>query len=449
MSTASSRGRRLGASVALSTLIAGSLLIAAPAQAAVYSISGTVTIPDDAPAGWLADLQVDAISTEDGSVTYVDVDPVTGAYTIELEAAGQYEVAFYDAGYWDEDTWIQHNLATTWWPGTLSRDASAPLTVDGVETGIDADLQYGLTVSGTVTAPTATDPDWWWYSYVYAQTTDGSSWGYAQVDAATGAYTLVGLNPGETGIEFGTDIDAPMIDGKQFATEYWGDALKPWQSELIDLTGNIAGIDVDLVTVPYLTDVHWDPDSPVYSAFDTEIRWLAAAGITTGYAHADGTAEFRPQGTVTRDAMAAFLYRFAGSRTVTLPRTSPFVDVKPSHPFYKEIVWLAQTGISTGWKVGSTWQFRPSATITRDAMAAFLFRYAGSPDWWQAPTRSPFSDVTTTTPFYSEITWLAEMGISSGWTVSGTQQFRPLAHIKRDAMAAFLYRYDDLEWYLS
>ena len=175
MSTASSRGRRLGASVALSTLIAGSLLIAAPAQAATYSISGTVTIPDDAPADWLADLQVDAISTVDGSVTYVDVDPVTSAYTIELDAAGQYEVAFYDAGYWDEDTWIQHNLATTWWPGTLSRDASAPLTVDGVETGIDADLQYGLTVSGTVTAPTATDPDWWWYSYVYAQTTDGSS----------------------------------------------------------------------------------------------------------------------------------------------------------------------------------------------------------------------------------------------------------------------------------
>lgn len=39
----------------------------------------------------------------------------------------------------------------------------------------------------------------------------------------------------------------------------------------------------------------------------TEIEWLASTGITTGFP--DGG--FHPAGTITRQAMAAFLYRLA------------------------------------------------------------------------------------------------------------------------------------------
>src|SRR5665811_2575311 len=85
-------------------------------------------------------------------------------------------------------------------------------------------------------------------------------------------------------------------------------------------------------------------------------------------------------GAVRREAMAAFLYRFAGSPAFTPPATSPFVDVATSASFYKEIAWLSAQGISTGTDMGDgTFQFRPAESVSREAMAAFLYRFKGSP----------------------------------------------------------------------
>ena len=101
--------------------------------------------------------------------------------------------------------------------------------------------------------------------------------------------------------------------------------------------------------------------------FFTETAWLAATGISTGWP--DRT--FRPLEPVRRDAMAAFLYRAAGSPRFAAPSRSPFRDVTPTTLFYKEICWLASTGISTGWPDRT---FRPGLPVARDAMAAFLHR---------------------------------------------------------------------------
>ncbi|MFP5359227.1 MAG: family 43 glycosylhydrolase [Actinomycetes bacterium] len=175
------------------------------------------------------------------------------------------------------------------------------------------------------------------------------------------------------------------------------------------------------------------------------IGWLAAEGISTGWSTASGQ-EFRPLAQIKRDAMAAFLYRYAGSPEVTLPAESPFVDVSPtSTEFYEEIVWMFQEGISTGWETSEGRQFRPLAPVKRDAMAAFLYRYAGEPSWTD-PGESPFVDVTSTsTEFFTEITWLESTGITTGWSTPAGQEYRPLAYTKRDAMATFLYRFDQLD----
>ncbi|MDO5496029.1 MAG: S-layer homology domain-containing protein, partial [bacterium] len=102
--------------------------------------------------------------------------------------------------------------------------------------------------------------------------------------------------------------------------------------------------------------------------FFREITWLSATGITTGWP--GGT--FGPYGPVNRDQMAAFLYRLAGSPDFTPPAVSPFVDVSTRHVFYKQIAWLAATGISKGWDDGT---FRPFQPVLRDATAAFLHRF--------------------------------------------------------------------------
>ncbi|MHA6510603.1 S-layer homology domain-containing protein [Tessaracoccus sp. Y1736] len=175
------------------------------------------------------------------------------------------------------------------------------------------------------------------------------------------------------------------------------------------------------------TDV--DPGDP----FFTEILWMAESGISNGYS--DGT--YRPADSVHRAAMAAFLYRAAGEPAHTAPSMSPFSDVKSGDPFYAEISWMAESGISNGYSDGT---YRPADSVHRAAMAAFLYRAAGEPAY-TAPAVSPFSDVKPGDPFYSEICWMAESGISTGYT-DGT--YRPADRIHRAAMAAFLYRLTNL-----
>ncbi|TGO05752.1 OmpL47-type beta-barrel domain-containing protein [Serinibacter arcticus] len=183
-------------------------------------------------------------------------------------------------------------------------------------------------------------------------------------------------------------------------------------------------------------------DVPAGTQFEEEIRWLATAGISTGWELPDGSREFRPVTPIARDAMAAFLYRMAGSPDFTAPTTSPFSDVDVSNQFYKEIAWLAEKKISTGWvQADGTAQFRPLEPIARDAMAAFLHRAAGSPAV-ALPATSPFDDITPSTQFYAEISWMYSEEITTGWQGNdGTRIYRPLSPVNRDAMAAFLYRY--------
>ncbi|WP_284252483.1 pullulanase-type alpha-1,6-glucosidase [Litorihabitans aurantiacus] len=185
---------------------------------------------------------------------------------------------------------------------------------------------------------------------------------------------------------------------------------------------------------PRFTDVGED------NQFFTEITWLASEGITTGWP--DGT--YRPLQPVARDAMAAFLFRMLAPEDYVEPDVSPFVDVPTTNQFYREIAWLQESGISTGWARGDgTFEFRPLAPIARDAMAAFLYRAADSPAF-DPPAVSRFSDVAPGVQFYTEISWMKETGIGRGWIGNdGRDYYQPLNPVARDAMAAFLYRFDE------
>jgi hypothetical protein len=131
--------------------------------------------------------------------------------------------------------------------------------------------------------------------------------------------------------------------------------------------------------------------------------------------------------------MAAFLYRLAGEPDFTAPGTPTFSDVPLSHPFYEEIEWLVAEEITGGFPDDT---FRPSATVTRQAMAAFLYRLSGEPDF-DPPGTASFSDVPPSHTFFAEIEWLVAEGVASGFS-NGT--FRPANTVTRQATAAFSHR---------
>jgi poly(3-hydroxybutyrate) depolymerase len=180
------------------------------------------------------------------------------------------------------------------------------------------------------------------------------------------------------------------------------------------------------VAAPSFTDV------PVGHPFLADITWLAEQGIATGYD--DGT--FQPGAPVTRQAIAAFLHRYVGPGGADTCTAAPFPDVPANHPFCAAIAWLHDAGLAEGYDDGT---FRPAATITRQAAAAFLYRLDGSPA--AAPPACPpppFPDVPAGHPFCSAIAWAAAVGVTTG----DAGVFRPGAPMTRQAFAAFLHRYE-------
>jgi hypothetical protein len=147
---------------------------------------------------------------------------------------------------------------------------------------------------------------------------------------------------------------------------------------------------------------------------------------------------YKPDQCTTRQAMAAFFYRYNGSPAYVPPTTPTFPDVGVYNAFYLEIEWANSVGIMTGFGDGT---FRPEDGITRQAAAAAYYRDSGSPAF-VPPTTPTFSDVPTTSTFYLEIEWCAAELLFFGYP-DGT--FRPGVCLSRRSAAIVFYRYADVQ----
>ncbi|MCC5953380.1 MAG: S-layer homology domain-containing protein [Acidimicrobiia bacterium] len=174
------------------------------------------------------------------------------------------------------------------------------------------------------------------------------------------------------------------------------------------------------------------PDVPAGHQFGVPIAWAVDQRITTGYD--DGM--FRPTESVSRQALAAFMYRAdaTGDAQPACEGDAPFSDVPVSHPFCGHIEWLVGEGLATGFDDGT---FRPTAAISRQAMAAFLARAELGESVPACDGDAPFSDVSVSHPFCGHIEWLVGEGLATGFD-DGT--FRPTDAISRQAAATFLWR---------
>lgn len=177
-------------------------------------------------------------------------------------------------------------------------------------------------------------------------------------------------------------------------------------------------------------------DVPTNAPYYFEILWMAESGITSGSVDG-GLRTFRPLEPVTREVMAALLYTAAGSPEFTPPATASFSDVPVGAAYWREIEWMKAEGIAKGSADGT---FRPLDAVTRQAVAAFLYRTAGSPDF-TPPATASFKDLPVGVPFFHEIEWLTAEGVTTGVdNGDGTWSFHPLHGVTREVMAAFLYR---------
>ena len=87
------------------------------------------------------------------------------------------------------------------------------------------------------------------------------------------------------------------------------------------------------------------------------------------------TYSFAPSDNLTRGQLVAILYRAAGTPSVS-GISNPFTDVKSSVYYYNAVLWAYKNGVVTG---TSADKFSPNANVTREQIAAILYRYMGSP----------------------------------------------------------------------
>jgi beta-glucanase (GH16 family) len=175
------------------------------------------------------------------------------------------------------------------------------------------------------------------------------------------------------------------------------------------------------------------PSSPFYG----DITWSAQHGLVTGYA--DGT--FRQGADVSRQAFAAYLYRYAhgGTDAGRCTGAAPFPDVPTTSGFCGDIAWLTAQHLTNGYADGG---FHPTAPITRQALAATFNRYNHAGAGGPCTGTSRFPDVAATSPFCADIRWLADASPQRITTGNRDGGFHPGEHASRQATVAYLHRYD-------
>ena len=145
------------------------------------------------------------------------------------------------------------------------------------------------------------------------------------------------------------------------------------------------------------------------------------------------TYSFAPKDNLTRGQLVAILYRAAGSPSVT-GTTNPFNDVKTGDYYYNAVLWAYKNDVVNGTGAG---KFSPNANVTREQIAAILYRYMGSP----AATGS-LSGYTDRSKISSWATTAMQWAIGKGY-ITGTSSttLDPLGQATRAQAAVMLHRF--------
>ena len=157
--------------------------------------------------------------------------------------------------------------------------------------------------------------------------------------------------------------------------------------------------------------------------------------LETGMMNGMSATTFEPNGTLTRAQLVTVLYRHAGSPDVTgLP--NPFADVAPQSWYAKAVIWAAANGVVKGTSAAT---FAPEDAITREQIAAILYRYNG-----EAVTEdrlSSFPDADAVSGYAVEaMQWAVSRGLISGDPASdGTLWLRPRDGATRAQIAKILW----------
>lgn len=247
---------------------------------------------------------------------------------------------------------------------TVSKSVTFTLDVDGNNfTGtISAGSRYNLTKNGdTYTVTRQSSSSSGSTSTTYNVNVNAATNGAVAADkktASKGTTVTVTASPSK-----GYVVDAVKVvdkDGKDVAvTEKDGKYVFTMPASAVTVTGSFKAETPAPVALPF-TDVksgNWFYDA---------VKYAYAQGLMTG----TSATTFAPNGTMNRAMIVTVLYRLEKSPAVT--GASKFTDVPAGQWYSDAVAWAAANKIVNGYDETT---FGPMNAVTREQMAAILFRY--------------------------------------------------------------------------
>lgn len=161
------------------------------------------------------------------------------------------------------------------------------------------------------------------------------------------------------------------------------------------------------------------------------VRWAFETGLMNG----TSTTTFTPNTSTTRGQIVAILYRLEGSPVMG---ANSFSDVASGAYYAAAVSWASSNGIVNGYSDGT---FRPNNLITREQMAAFLYRYASQKgrDVSDRTELGVFTDMGQIASYAVEpLRWAVAAGMING---TSADTLSPGGNASRAQVAVILNRF--------
>lgn len=150
---------------------------------------------------------------------------------------------------------------------------------------------------------------------------------------------------------------------------------------------------------------------------------------------------FGPGQNMTRAMLVTILYRAAGEPSVA-GITNKFTDNKQNQYYYEPVLWASSKGIVNG---ATATTFDPDGKITREQIAAILYRYAGSPAA-SASALNGFADQSAVSSYaVTAMQWAVGNGIITGVSTNGRTTLSAKNNATRAQVSVMLHRFLTME----
>lgn len=266
------------------------------------------------------------------------------------------------------------------------------------------------------------------------------------VNLDTALVVSVTVNSGGKAItSFGgkMSIDLPADSGKYTV----GESYKVYQinadGSVEVITGTCVKVDGVVfvrVSVSHLSTFVVTNDKTFAGYDDVSLSdWFYdAVAYVTEYGLMNGTGEttFAPNSNMTRAMLVTVLYRLEGEPSVTA--SNPFTDVAAGQWYTDAILWASGNKIVEGYGSGL---FGTNDNVTREQMAAILYRYAASKSYDVSKTTnlSVYTDAASISDWAkTAMQWANAQGLITGRT---TTTLVPTGTATRAEVASILMRF--------